>query len=82
MGIQQHIALALLFLLGKLTTLTFLCKLREETLVSQQDTRNSTDGDGCLLSYSMKGVSKLNKLHNCTLKLNSIPEAAQPIWIL
>lgn len=82
MGIQSHIALALLFLLGKLIVLIFLCKLREETFVSQQDAQNSTDGDGCLLSYSVKGVGKPDKLHKCTLKLTSIPEAAQPIWIL
>lgn len=82
MGIQQHTALALLFPPGNFILLTFPCKLREETLVSQQDTQNSTDGDGCLLCYFMKGVSKPDKLHKCTLKLISIPEAAQPVWIL
>lgn len=81
-GIQQHIGLMLLFLLGKFIALTFLCIFREETLVSQKDTQNSAVGDECLLIYSMKGASKPDKLHICTLRLISIPEAAQPIWIL
>jgi len=78
MGIHRLIALALLFLAGKFIVLTFLCKITEETLVSQQDTQNSTDGDGCLLRHSMNGDSKPDMLHKCMLNLISIPESAHP----
>lgn len=66
--------MAFLFLPGKLRVQALHAKFQKRPWFLSK-TQNSTDGGGCLLSYSMKGVSKLNELHTYTLKRISIPDA-------
>lgn len=63
--------LTILFLAALFVVLTFPCELSEETLVSQQDAQNPAGGKGCLLTSSVKGVSKADRLHKYAVSTTS-----------
>ena len=68
---EHHIALIILFLAGVFIVLTFQCELSKETLVSQRDAQNPTDGKGCLFTSSVKSVSKADRLHKYAVSTTS-----------